>query len=100
MRIPSHWPLLLMQVPLAFLFCHEVLGYDLWLSAFLTALTLNPLTLMIPALITLHAMVNAPSTMDSVTLLIPVAAIGTIAWLARTPLPPRAVDGPTLPIAS
>lgn len=100
MRIPSNWPLLLMQVPLAFLICHQVLGYDLWLSALLTALTLNPLTLMIPALITLHAMVNAPSTMDSIMLLVPVAAIGTIAWLARAPLPARAVDGRTLPAVS
>jgi len=100
MRIPSHWPLLLMQMPLAFLFCHQVLGYDLWLSALLTALTLNPLTMTIPALITLHAMVNAPSTMDSVTLLVPLAAIGTIAWLASGRLPAPIVASPALPVSS
>ncbi len=84
MRLPRYWPILLMQLPLAFLFCNQALGYGPWLSAFLTLLTLHPLTWTLPALLALHAMVNTGFE-NLVTIGLPLCALGVLAWLVRTP---------------
>lgn len=90
MRIPHYWPLLVMQVPLAFATCHYAMGYGPWVSAFLTLLTLHPLTWTIPVLLAIHAVVNVPSAADAAAILLPLATLGVLSWLVRVPNP-RAV---------
>ncbi len=91
MRIPSNWPLLLTQLVLAFAFCHLALGFELWLCALLTALTLHPLTWPVPALLALHGIINAADLATSAAILLPLVGLAYLTYLAQTPLT-RATD--------
>ena len=83
MRIPNDWPFLLMKAVLAFAFCHQALGYDIALSAFLTVLALHPLTLSIPGMLSLHAVANAPSAEQAVMIALPLSLFIALTWVLR-----------------
>jgi hypothetical protein len=85
MRIPHYWPLPLMKAVLAFAFCHQALGYDIGVSSLLTLMALHPVTLAIPGLLCLHAIVNAQGMQQLATILMPLTALAALIWIVRDP---------------
>lgn len=85
MRIPQHWLLMVMKAVLAFAFCHQALGYDIGISSLLTLLALHPVTLAIPGLLCLHAIVNAQGLQQLATILLPLTALAALIWIVRDP---------------
>jgi len=89
MRLSPQLPFLIMKLVLTFAFCQQALGYDIGVSAFLSVLALHPLTLSIPALLSLHALVNVPSAEHAAMILLPMGLLAALIWIARDDAPTK-----------